>query len=667
MKKAILPVIVLVICSIALKAQIAYYDSKSLADPLNNKGINSDKKVVIKNNSLQLKILAHYAGSQDEAVIVQQFENNPFILIDKSNNFTPQSGNKVGLSASKTAGAIGGLDVTKYANAIASLMIDRAKEELTVAFFERMKTFSQKNPEFKVLFPKTFEKLENLLSYTYPKMLPTLRQAFFEDIQQMNYSLEAVLLLPKYSGLVADHPELSIAIKMLNLMQQLERGEIAAVDVLSGIEKKISNSSIDGNSAGGLQNLKATVQFANLFSNSLRSTTKDQSWVSFKEAFQDNVPNLSDAIVLQIYLGLVWQKAKTENIMFVYEDKKPIPVTDILKVNAKNIFFVQNQLKQFLTVGDKVQLAYKEIQEKKAKSEKNSAEDIYNYICTSVDAVDFTLGLIKVFNDNFNYVEYISLVRGANDLYKAIYSQEYTIAMNSAFNLLGDIQQLKKGTDGKKDDVDKLAKFSKKVEPYAMFMANVADAEKEEDIKSALDNAILPVGSSSIKKNSSFNVSIQSYLGAYYSLKNEKSNVIRAWSDEAGVYGPIGISVTPGFLSWGKGGSLSLFLSAFDLGAIIDYQLKQDSTVVINSENPTQKGYTKDYKVSLGQITSPGVHFVYGCFGNIPLSLGIGAQYGPGLSKIDNPGNATVTNPSWRFNMFLAVDMPFFNIVNRRR
>jgi hypothetical protein len=47
---------------------------------------------------------------------------------------------------------------------------------------------------------------------------------------------------------------------------------------------------------------------------------------------------------------------------------------------------------------------------------------------------------------------------------------------------------------------------------------------------------------------------------------------------------------------------------------------------------------------------------------NLPLSLGVGAQYGPGLSKIEAGDNTVVTNPSWRWNIFLAVDIPFFTL-----
>lgn len=135
-----------------------------------------------------------------------------------------------------------------------------------------------------------------------------------------------------------------------------------------------------------------------------------------------------------------------------------------------------------------------------------------------------------------------------------------------------------------------------------------------------------------------------------------------SWTDLFGVTAPIGISYTPGFLSWGKCGSLSLFAPLIDLGAIVNYKLKKDS--VVNSSGQSQVAISKDYSVTLAQIVSPGIFLVYGVGANLPLAIGFGAQYGPGISRIDSNNNTVINNPSWRYNIFLAVDLPFFNLHN---
>ena len=205
--------------------------------------------------------------------------------------------------------------------------------------------------------------------------------------------------------------------------------------------------------------------------------------------------------------------------------------------------------------------------------------------------------------------------------------------------------------------------FVAKATKYGLFMANVVDAKTPEEVQSVLENAILPVGSSSIKKNSDFNISIQSYLGAFGRIGSIKRETGNAWSDRFGVSAPIGISVTP--FGWGKAGSLSVFASLLDLGAIVDYQLRKDS--VPTSSGGNTEVLSKDYKIELGQIFSPGAYIVYGFPWNIPLSFGVGTQYGPGLSKIDSDNNTIINNPQWRFNVFLSVDITFFTIKNVSR
>ncbi|WP_162996868.1 hypothetical protein [Mucilaginibacter kameinonensis] len=195
---------------------------------------------------------------------------------------------------SKGITALGNVDVTKFANAIADLMIDRAKQELTVAFFNRFKKLSDKYPEFQLMFPKTSDNLRNLLSFTYPQMLPKLRDGFFDDLQQVTYNLEAVLELPKYQTLMENFPEVPAAIACVKLMHEIEDG--ASPDkVIVDIDQAISD--IEGkpfytNASDGFKNLVATVHFAKIFSESLSSTTPSRSWVTpteLKTMFADDI------------------------------------------------------------------------------------------------------------------------------------------------------------------------------------------------------------------------------------------------------------------------------------------------------------------------------------------------------------------------------------------
>ena len=646
--------------------QIAFYDAVTL------RGLLDDKRHFLTDAPSEDQIatvLSHYLTR--DITTIQGFRDstkNPFIVKFFNTNKT-FSGNPGDIGINKTiASTIGGLDVTGFANALASLMIDRAKQELTVAFFNRFKKFAAEHPEFQVLFPKTTDNLSHLLTYAYPQMLPALRKGFFEDLNQITYHLDDVIELPKYRLLLKDFPEVRIAIRSIKLVRGLETGAYQPADL---IKKFAALTEWDEPGSNTFKNTGSAIKLAEVFSESLRNKNKDSIWVSAKEV----EAYLSDVSFLKLYLGLIYQKIVEKDIQLHRNNGDITSVAQIIADRADNLFLFESKVSEFTALADKVVASYLEIKSKKDSAIKLTNEDIHTYISTAVDIADYAFSIAKLVDNKLETGGYSSVIHKTNDLYKDIYSAQYTQAVNDAVDILRELHDLTKksantgsaATNGaldKKHSLDTLLTFIDKVKPYALFMANIVESNNEEGIAAALDNVILPVGSSSIKKHALGNVSIQSYLGAFYSFSHKKADFNEgAWHDHFGVTAPIGISYTPGFLSWEKYGSVSLFASLIDLGAIVDYKLKQDS--IPNNSGGNTAAINKDYEIKLGQIFSPGFHLVYGVGGNLPLALGIGGQYGPGLSKITAENSPIVTNPSWRWNAWLTVDLPFFTLWNK--
>lgn len=622
--------------------------------------------------------------------------------------------------------SVGGLDVTNIANGIADLIIARAKQELTIAFFDRFRQFSKDNNEFPLLFPKTADNLNKLLTYAYPQMLPALRAAFLEDLKQLAYHLDDVLELPRYKTILTDFPEVRMAIRSLKLVHELETGASNAADIID--EFASFPEWKDEKSSNDLKNVGFCLSIANLFSQSIRS--RDDFNQGGNDSSQSNqntiwVPGKDlkvlfyDTTLFRIYLGLIYQKSIIDSIQYTETNNKKRPFSDMLATQKSNLFLIQNKLKEFFDLADKVDATLLNIQAIKKSGKAPADDDYYNYINVSTDVVEYGFNIVKIFDNVRISDDFLSLARKSNSLYKDIYTKQYTQAVGDAFDILGlmgaiispkvningikdtinsvikndttavmkNISKLVKGGNINGESIDNVAKanisnqevvkliqyrslenlltFLKNVKPYALFMANMVEAKDEDAVKAALENVILPVGSTSIKKNSVFNISIQSYLGGYLSMSAGSVSASGTWSDKFGVIAPIGVSFNKGLNKGAKRnyGSISAFVSLFDLGAIVDYKLKKDSTVTGNP--PTV--VSKDYSVKLGQIVSPGVYAVYGFFGNLPLSLGFGGQYGPGLSKIDAGSNTVINNPSWRWSLFLAVDLPFFTLKNKMR
>jgi hypothetical protein len=683
-----------------------FYDALKLKELYADYKRQGTDKVSIKDS---IKYILNFYGITDRESLTKNAYLDPVF----NSIFSGGELNSLSLPGSSFISSVGGLDVTKYANAIADIMIERAKQELTVAFFNRFKKFAEKNPEFQILFPKTTENLNNLLTYTYPQMLPALRNGFFQDIKQITYHLDDVLNLPRYQKLLENFPEARISIRSLRLVHELETGASNAADIIN--EFAGLKEWTDDTSPIKIKSVGSCLKISALLSESIRNDTTqshtDNVWVPAKELKKV----FYDSILFKIYMGLLYQKAVNDKIQYVDFTGYEKNFSDILKAHQNNLFLFQNKLKEFFDLTGNVNVAFKDLQNKIERKENPNNDDIYNYINVSLDAVEYSFSIVKIFKETPVADNYLALARKSNSLFRSIYSKEYTQAVHDALDILtlvdtlinnnnidvvsirnsdavktyvktadADIKKIVEGggflsqvkdkvvleasmQDIINPEVEKLIvyynlkrilDFIEKLKPYALFMANMVEAKTEGEVKAALENVILPVGSSSIKKNTLGNVSVQTYLGAFLSVTNNSSSSNGTWADKFGVTGPIGISWTPSIFSWQKYGSLSLFGSLFDLGAIVDYKLKKDSAT-----GPV----SKEYKVKLGQLFSPGVYAVYGFAGNVPLAFGFGAQYGPGLSKVETTANTVIGNPSVRWNLFFAVDMPFFTLKNKNK
>ncbi len=716
----------LIVHSNIILSQIVYYDALKLdslykVDP-DNIPINGTTKGLLKNYYNSIPTFA------DQSEVDSFFVRNPFFRrsTDRTKSIFLISGAQSAASShiNKFSEAVGGINISKYANAISALMIERAKEELNVAFFDRFKQFSEDNPEFKVLFPKSTEVLGSLVSYKYPEMLPSLRTAFTEDIAVLPNNLDDLLELPRYRELLKNFPEIRIAIRSIKLIQELETGSSNAADIIKEFSELDDWNDITA--SRNFKNAANGVELGAIFSESLRNKNKDSLWVSPQELKE----MLNDKITFQIYLGLIWQSVKNHDITFYKQPvnstghDEEIKFTALLQNNKAIIEIMRSKVQEFAGLSNKTQMAFTDLKTKLNSRTKISNDDIFNYINVSTDIVEYALSFVKIFDESVNSESYIAIVRQSNNLFKDIYIKQYNKGVTDALGLIAKISELVKersivssgyqsepfyaslGSEKKdikdlidliangkkikdknlikvlnelhihasvnpilesligKQRIDDLVEFIEKVKPYALFVANIANAETAEDVKFALDAAILPVGSSAIKKYSCFNISVQSYLGAFYRLDDPKNELTKTWSDQFGVTAPIGVSFNWGLKGKCWNSSIGIFAYLFDLGAIVDYQLKNDS--IKDSNGNTIPVINKDFEIEFSQVLSPGVSLQWGLpWWKLPLSLGAGMQYGPGLSEIESNGTPVVNNPHLRYVVSLTVDLPFFTIMNK--
>lgn len=176
---------------------------------------------------------------------------------------------------------------------------------------------------------------------------------------------------------------------------------------------------------------------------------------------------------------------------------------------------------------------------------------------------------------------------------------------------------------------------------YVNLLAAITKAENSEAVEKLLETYALPAGSSRIKKVTSFNIAVNSYVGGFFG----RSGIAESgFTNHYGFTTPIGFTFSTGFK---KAGSASLFLSVFDIGGTVRYKLNNQGKYEQN--------------ISIAGIISPGVHVVYGFPFYLPVSAGVGFQW---ISPVTENTNKVHLKSS--FNAFIGVDIPLFNLTRSK-
>jgi hypothetical protein len=541
---------------------------------------------------------------------------------------------------------LSGVDVTNITTGLSRFMIERAREELTVAFFERFRRVAARNPEFSALFPLTTNRLGRLLEFQYGEMLPALRLAFQTDLERLIFRLDNFFRLEDYRELLEELPEVQLAIRLLRLARELESGK-SPVALLQDLHELAERELA---SEPRFQNLRSSLHLATLFTQSLRSIAPSRSLITFEEFSLLT----QDRVATELFFGLIYQQAEVAGLAFTAGEKRLL-FTDFLEQQQDNFFTLENYLMELLQLIERLEEIKGGIGFKQSRNVPPLPEEVDDYLQAALDVIQHTLGIGVAILPETARDRYYQILQQAQSLYRYLSAEEYTDAVLTASALLQNLleagDEILPDFEYDKARIERIAELLK----YGLFMANMVQASSPEEIEATLSNAALPAGSSSIKKAADWNVAVQSYLGAYYRL-DEPSTTGTAWNNAFGLHAPVGISLSRGL---GRAGSLSAFGALIDIGAAVDYELQL-------TEDPSTGNTVveRDYKIELGQIFSPGAYLVYGAPYHLPIALGVGGQYGPGLSSIES--NMVVENePSWRWQVFLAVDIPLVNLWNR--
>lgn len=643
------------LASVTIYSQTPYYTSKEIRDSLIVLTVNGfefkiDEVSIAKLGGHLKNYLPDSLKNKDlnAKQIITIFKSNPFfgkellpLLGGGASPFAP-------ILSSVTTG-IGGVDVTAFADGLAKFLVKRTKEELYVSFFENLAD-DEKLPEFKILFPRTKELVDNFKSWEYANVINTLKESFEKDLKELLKNL------PQFGEIDPNEyndkaKERLAAIKKFFdakegkiILAGLRIGDgVIAGDKLPNIINDLGSDKYLGGMTDNTE-IKNSFRLLNLLSLSLKSNSPGKSYISKSELRS----LFDDAVAIRIFLGLIYQQIKNESIKI-----GNINIADAIQ---SGIADVKPYLENLINAADDISNKFKELRNAKAKAE--------------VDLEEYWAGHFDSFKDFISQLENVGLLHSSiklPPLVDSIFSigkqtleiahdisvRNYSAAIIATLNfIIRNSSHV--NTSG----------FTIFFVKYGSFAANVAQAKNSDDVEKAIESVALPVGSASIKKYSSFNVAINAYVGLFGGQQKQRTDT--KYVGVAGVYAPVGVTFSKGLGNPANANtpgkkyrpaSFSVFASIIDISPLVTYRFSNYNDTLAN-----------DIKIRLNQIFSPGMHAVFG-LPKKPISFGGGFNWTPLLSKVEKE-KITVLNAGTkplRWQIFLAVDIPIINFYTKSK
>ncbi len=567
-------------------------------------------------------------------------------------------------------GSIGNTDVTYFAAGIARFLAERTKDELNEAFFRKMQEHLNAYPELKTLFPQTSSFLNVIDGYAYASVIQVLKEAFETDVQNLPMNLYQVKSLTEANcdATVLNSNKLGncqdrlkklhaffdsrngrwIGLGMFTVKEAVQSPNpagllksISGSDELAGIKTFSKDSSYYAN-----YNIAASIELSNLISQSLISKDDQQIWITTKELNG----LLKRQAAIKAYLGLLLAKEQTKSVVidFYKADHSLITFGTFLIQQYDTYSSFESQVSSLLknahTAFSSANNAVKTMMAATDKSVEANPQALYNYyktVTATLKPIAHSVLLATLSGKQDIGAGYDRIEKYLNpsvDIAYHLATKKYSAAIYDATILLSYL----------KPASSQLTQVTSAFTKYGILISTVANAQSSEEVKQALEASVLPVGSYSIKRRTSWSMSINSYVGAFWNYTGGANSI-----QPFGLSAPIGFNISKGFSKSGNAGGLSVNLQILDVGALVNYYLLKGDTASLPN----------NFNVKLSNIFAPGFNVCYN-IPKTPLSLAWGGQYIPTLYKYEQISgkNQLVSTNAFRMQVSLLVDIPLYNL-----
>ena len=542
----------------------------------------------------------------------------------------------------------GFLSPTVVVDALATLIADRFKEELSIAYLKKLKEKLEKS-DLSLLFPTAKDFLSSSEIFNFKLFLPNLKAAFQKDLHNWDSNLYDFLEKKAEKDEIAGSKELYLALFFLDLVKDIRAGEHPAdiVDELSAF-KHIDK--LD-------PNFSNPIRLLSLASRNLRDK-EGKGWIKpkdFKILIEDGGKD-----VRNLFIGLIYAKEweEMEKIVFKVKIENEQEETEFVNKKLSQIIFdnkdkikkMNDYLHSIILLAEKFENQITKMKDAEKKVE-NAYERYRSYMGTVVDFVELGSKLTRMFGDDDiggKIDDFIKKARNLLVIADNVHEKQYSMAFVNTLELLKEILNDNSPT-------------RKLIMKYMTFAVNIVTAQDAKELRKVLEAAALPVESYLVKRVNDFNISLNAYPGIFGGIdKLTTGKDLNGIKDglNFGFAAPIGVA-----FSWkdkiktnnNLETSTSLFISIIDIGAVVNWRL-----------TGVDKGLPEFHWKN---VLAPGLFLIGGLKGT-PISVGAGIQYGPQLRKIElveNDPNAVIETSSLRFGFIIAVDIPIFNIYTKEK
>lgn len=537
--------------------------------------------------------------------------------------------------------------ITSSINILVDILMGKVSSAAKYSLFTLFMNGIFAEKEMRILFSNTADYF-NTFSINNIKASPRLfTETFKSDLKEIPYNIPKIFVaIKKYRDTLDQHPHLKLYLEANRYYRELKNLK----PVYEINNKTLTNLNAPNNQHSELYNSLKLLQYVYF---QFKNESSQQSF--YRTGFLESIKELKNNNVLQdLYLGLVC--AQNPDIEFAMKQNDNIkesggqkgesiqlvqmtPMINLLRKNEShnkiiNYFYNYAELYDEITNLSDTIYALKEYGDPVPEEMKDM------YFDKSVEFLQYALDPSNIYPEgNFDKSEitlFIDILKKYKKLENNIGTGQNLAALMNTFYIYGDLCKthsafgvIYQGFSGN---------FLKGIS----VVADILSAKNDEDVAKIVSDYVFSNTDANAKKESDFSFLLNSYGGIYYGKQFD--NVRNNWSRNRGAFAPIGLEISKGFKNFGN---LSLFVPFFDVGAIIDFKVSNDSVETVT-------------KLEMDNIISPGLYLAYG-FPKIPISIGGGFQFSPHLSKVTLNGNV-IEPRKLRWNVFLAFDLPLLRI-----